>query len=96
MHLNHDHTCFAVGKYLVSPMTRQLDDGRFAASVSIRTGCGSATHDRVFRLEPRFASSDAALAHAALHGRTWIRDRQDASAAQAWPGDHPAHLHFTH
>lgn len=92
MNLNSDLSRFEVGKYLVSPMTRQLDDGRFAASVSIRSGRGSGTHDRVFRLEPRFPSSDAALAHAAEEGRAWIRDRQAALASPLPPG-HALPLH---
>ena len=29
-----------VGKYLISPLTRMLDDGQYAASVSIRSGSG--------------------------------------------------------
>ena len=63
----------AVGKYLVSPMTRQLDDGRYAPSVSIRSGRGSGTHDRVFRLDARFSSQADALAHATEHGMCWLR-----------------------
>ena len=46
----------AVGKYLVSPLIKDLDDGRFAASVSIRSGRGSGMHDRVMRFTPRFVS----------------------------------------
>ena len=49
----------AVGKYLVSPLIKDLDDGRYAASVSIRSGRGSGTHDRVIRLTPRFVSHAA-------------------------------------
>ena len=41
----------AVGKYLVSPLVRRLEDGLFTASVSIRSGRGSASHDRVDRVQ---------------------------------------------
>jgi hypothetical protein len=50
-----------VGKYLVSPMIKTDTDGRFAASVSIRSGRGQASHDRVMRFTPRFLSQRAAL-----------------------------------
>jgi hypothetical protein len=65
----------AVGKYLVSPLIKDLDDGRFAASVSIRSGRGSGTHDRVIRLTPRFASHASAVRFAIDHGLGWIRER---------------------
>ena len=51
--MTSSHTNTTVGKYLVSPLTKVLDDGRFAASVSIRSGSGSGTHHR------HAASSDA-------------------------------------
>ncbi|WP_088280575.1 hypothetical protein [Ideonella sp. A 288] len=71
--MNLTNNRFAVGKYLVSPMTRQLDDGRYAPSVSIRSGRGSGTHDRVIRLDARFATHAAAIAHATEHGMSWLR-----------------------
>jgi len=68
----------AVGKYLVSPLIKDLDDGRFAASVSIRSGRGSGTHDRVMRFTPRFASHGAAVRYAIDQGLGWIRERSVA------------------
>jgi hypothetical protein len=65
----------AVGKYLVSPLIKDLDDGRFAASVSIRSGRGSGTHDRVMRFTPRFASHAAALRYAIDEGLGWVCER---------------------
>ena len=63
---------FQVGKYLVSPLTRQAVCGRYAASVSIRSGRGSMTHDRVLRLLPLFNSSEEAARHASAEGLAWI------------------------
>ncbi|MEJ7687754.1 MAG: hypothetical protein WKG52_12610 [Variovorax sp.] len=65
----------AVGKYLVSPLIKNLDDGRFAASVSIRSGRGSGTHDRVMRFTPHFASHPAAVSYALDQGLGWVRER---------------------
>jgi hypothetical protein len=65
----------AVGKYLVSPLIKDLDDGRFSASVSIRSGRGSGTHDRVLRLTPYFGSHAAAVRYAVDQGLGWVRDR---------------------
>jgi hypothetical protein len=62
-----------VGKYLVSPMIKPQADGSFAASVSIRSGRGMASHDRVMRFTPRFLSQRAALRYATDEGLAWIR-----------------------
>ncbi|HSW03420.1 hypothetical protein [Aquabacterium sp.] len=65
-----------MGKYLVSPLARQTDEGRYAPSVSIRTGRGSATHDRVLRFTHHFATAREALRYAADQGRSWVVDPQ--------------------
>ena len=65
----------AVGKYLVSPLTKRLDDGRFSASVSIRSGRGNGMHDRVMRFTPLFANSAAAVRYATDEGLGWVRER---------------------
>ena len=64
--------CFSVGRYVVSPLTRLLDDGAYSASVSIRSGRGQASSDRVLRLLGRFTTADGALRHAAAQGRAWV------------------------
>lgn len=65
---------FSVGKYLVSPMTHHTDADGYAASVSIRSGRGSATHDRVFRFSPRFGSREGARQYAAEQGLRWVHE----------------------
>lgn len=64
--------CFSLGRYVVSPLTRLLDDGAYSASVSIRSGRGQASSDRVLRLIGRFTTADGALLHAAAQGRAWV------------------------
>lgn len=64
--------CFSLGRYVVSPLTRRLDDGAYSASVSIRSGRGQASSDRVLRLLGRFTTADGALLHAAAQGRAWV------------------------
>jgi hypothetical protein len=66
---------FSVGKYLVSPLTRLTDTGFFAPSVSIRSGKGQATHDRVLRFDVRFPTREGARRYAAQQGLSWL-DRQ--------------------
>jgi hypothetical protein len=61
-----------VGKYLVSPLTRSLPDGRFSAGVSIRSGRGSNTTDRIMRFIPSFLSAAAADRYATAEGLRWI------------------------
>ena len=73
--MNFDSTQIAVGKYLVSTAARQHSEGRFAASVSIRSGRGSATHDRVMRFSGLFESAAAAINYATEHALGWIQER---------------------
>lgn len=64
---------FVVGKYLVSPLVTRTDSGRYAASVAIRSGHGSATHHRVLRFAPRFDTRDVARRYAVDHGLAWLQ-----------------------
>jgi hypothetical protein len=61
-----------VGKYLISPLTKLLENGWYACSVSIRSGSGSATHDRVLRLTRLFRTQIAAVRYATGEGLQWI------------------------
>lgn len=63
-----------VGRYLVSPMTAPHSDGGFIASVSIRSGRGTGTTDRIMRFLPRFSNRQAALHYATDEGLTWVRN----------------------
>lgn len=81
------HKPLQVGKYLVSPLTRLNDNGRYAASVSIRSGCGTATHDRVLRLVPVFDTCDAAAHYAAKQGVAWLGANRAAPVQPSTPQD---------
>jgi hypothetical protein len=72
-----------VGKYLISPITKPLENGWFACSVSIRSGADSARHDRVLRLTRLFRSQIAAARHATAEGLKWIGHRHPAIQAAA-------------
>ena len=61
-----------VGKYLVSPLIRGLENGWFASSVSIRSGSGSGTTDRVLRLTRMFRCATDAAVYAHAEGLRWI------------------------
>ena len=60
-----------VGRYLISPMSQARDGGGFDALVSIRSGRGMASVDRVMRFTPQFRSSQAALRYAKAEGLAW-------------------------
>lgn len=66
------HRSLQVGKYLVSPLTRPVDGGRFSAVVSIRCGTGSMTHDRVMCFVPVFDTRDQAACFATAQALAWI------------------------
>ena len=70
--MNQDNDSITVGKYLISPITKALENGWYACSVSIRAGAGSARHDRVLRLTRLFRSQVAAARHATAEGMQWI------------------------
>ncbi|MBA4330146.1 MAG: hypothetical protein C0428_18120 [Polaromonas sp.] len=76
-----DHNHISVGKYLVSPLAKPQGEGRYVASVSIRSGRGSATHDRVMRFSGLFDSASAALHYATEHAMGWIHERSTPACA---------------
>ena len=70
----------SIGKYLVSPLSRPLDDGGYRASVSIRSGQGSASTDRVMRFVGRFDSARAAQRYARAQGLIWVAEARAMAA----------------
>ena len=77
------HANVTVGKYLISPLVRPADDGHYACSVSIRSGSGSATTDRVVRLTQLFRDRIAATEHAVNEGLRWVGGAVSAPRAPA-------------
>jgi hypothetical protein len=67
---------FSIGRYCVSPLIHLTPGGEFAAGVSIRSGSGRATHDRVFRFTPLFSSRESARRYAAREGASWVLSRR--------------------
>lgn len=62
-----------MGRYVLSSMTQRTDTGHFAAALSIRSGTGSASHDRVFRFTPLFSTHRAASRYAMAQGLEYLR-----------------------
>ncbi|MCE4553785.1 hypothetical protein [Pelomonas cellulosilytica] len=69
--IKNNNTNFEVGRYRISPMTQARDDGGFDAMVSIRSGRGMASVDRVMHFTPSFDSRRAALRYARAEGLAW-------------------------
>jgi len=61
-----------LGKYTVSPLTRRDAAGLYSASLSIRSGQGSMTHDRVMRFVPQFDSHEEAAGFARAQADAWL------------------------
>lgn len=72
MHPNKKHDPLMVGRYLISPATRLLENGWYSCSVSIRSGSGQATTDRVLRLTSLFRDSVSAAEFATADALRWI------------------------
>ena len=63
---------FAVGKFRITPLSRSHEGGHHTASLSIRSGKGTQTHDRIYTFKPEFKTQDSALMYAAAQGRYWL------------------------
>lgn len=66
------HTSIQVGKYLITPRTQLDRNGHHLASVSIRSGRGSATHDRIVSFTPTFVCGNEAARFATERGHEWL------------------------
>jgi len=66
------HPTLTAGKYLISPLTKALENGWYASSVSIRSGSGRGTTDRVVRLTRLFRDRLLAADYALAEGLRWI------------------------
>jgi len=63
-----------LGKYRIAACPRLLPGGLFAAQVSIASGSGSASTDRVMRFHDEFTTHDAAATYAIAQGIDWVHD----------------------
>ncbi len=63
-----------MGKYRIAACPRPLDCGRFAAQVSIASGSGRGTTDRVMRFHDLFPTRDAAAHYAMAQGIVWVHE----------------------
>ena len=75
------HSPLNVGKYLISPLTRAIENGWFACSVSIRSGSGRSTSDRILRLTRLFRDPLSAARYAMGEGLQWIGAPRACAAA---------------
>ena len=71
--MNSHKNNIELGRFLISPMSRARGDGGFDALVSIRSGSGMASVDRVMRFTPTFSTTQAALRYAREEGLAWAR-----------------------
>ncbi|MVQ28804.1 hypothetical protein GON04_05085 [Ramlibacter sp. MAH-25] len=61
-----------LGKYLISPLIKVLENGWFACAVSIRSGKGQSSTDRVLRFTRLFRDHGSAADYARSEGSQWI------------------------
>jgi hypothetical protein len=71
------HQPISMGKFRIQPCSRALPNGAFGAQVSVASGRGSASTDRVMRFVPEFATPAAASQYALDEGLLWV-ERQTA------------------
>jgi hypothetical protein len=62
-----------LGKYRIAACPRQMPGGLYAAQVSIASGRGSASTDRVMRFHSEFDTHEAAASYAMEQGLDWVR-----------------------
>ena len=63
-----------IGNYRIAACPRPLDCGRFAAQVSIASGSGRGTTDRVMRFHDLFLTHEAAAHYALAQGIVWVHE----------------------
>jgi len=63
---------FSVGRFSLHSLSRRMDDGRYCASVAIRSGQGNATTGRILRFNDCFDTDAAAHAYAREQGLNWV------------------------
>lgn len=73
------NTNLTVGRYLISPLIRSADSGGYSASVSVKSGRGTGTHDRVLRLNGHFHTQETAHQYALDEGIAYIQPRCGAA-----------------
>jgi hypothetical protein len=61
-----------IGKYRIAACPKPLLGGRFGAQVSIASGRGSASTDRVMSFHDDFSTPDAAARFAIAQGIDWV------------------------
>jgi hypothetical protein len=66
------HQPISMGKFRIQPCSRALPNGTFGAQVSVASGRGSASTDRVMRFVPEFATPAAASQYALDEGMLWV------------------------
>ena len=66
------HQPISMGKFRIQPCSRALPNGAFGAQVSVASGRGSASTDRVMRFVPEFATPAAASQYALDEGMLWV------------------------
>jgi hypothetical protein len=62
-----------LGKYRIAACPRALPCGRFAAQVSVASGVGSASTDRVICFTDDFATHEAAASFSMAQGLDWVQ-----------------------
>jgi len=67
----HHHTISSDG-FVITPLSRLQGTGMFSSAVSIRSGQGQASHDRVYRFTRLFSRQEQALAYALGQARQWL------------------------
>lgn len=67
-------TAITIGKYRIVACPRPLETGQFAALVSIASGSGSASTDRVMRFRNDFSTPEAAAHYAVSQGINWVHE----------------------
>lgn len=63
---------FVVGNFRITPLSRSHGGDQHTAVLSIQSGQGSRTLDRVYTFTPEFKTQDSALMYAAAQGRYWL------------------------
>lgn len=64
--------------FAITPLSQVTGTGTFSSAVSIRSGQGQGSHDRVYRFTQSFSQQEQALAYAMGEARQWLKSGRPA------------------
>ncbi|GAB7562562.1 hypothetical protein LG202_06010 [Methylobacillus methanolivorans] len=67
---------FTAGRYVITPISQAIGNGKFSSVILVRSGQGTTTHSRIFSFTSEFNSIEKAIDHGVLRAQQWLNNQQ--------------------